>query len=47
MLSDPGIQIVRMPRVITAVGTAKEIGVKVQGMRPSIRVFAGLSPYSG
>jgi hypothetical protein len=47
MLSDAGVEIVRMPRIITAVGAAEEVGVKVQMGRPSIRVFARLSPYSG
>jgi hypothetical protein len=47
MLSEPGIEIIRMPSVITAVRTAEEVGVEVQRMGPSIRVFAKLSPYSG
>ncbi|MDB5690953.1 MAG: hypothetical protein JWO81_16 [Alphaproteobacteria bacterium] len=47
MLSDPGVEIVRMPGIVTAVRATEEIGVEVQRTGPSIRVFARLSPYSG
>jgi hypothetical protein len=47
MLGDSCVEIVGVAGVIAAVGTTEEVSVKVQGLRPSIRVFAGLSPYSG
>ena len=47
MLGDAGIEIVGVPGIIAAVGAAQEVGVKVQWVRPSIRAFAKLSPYSG
>jgi hypothetical protein len=47
MLGDADIEIVCVPGIIAAVRAAQEIGVEVQGIGPSIRVFARLSPYSG
>jgi hypothetical protein len=47
MLGDAYVEIVGMSGIVAAVRATQEIGVEIQGVRPSIRVFAGLSPYSG
>jgi hypothetical protein len=47
MLSDASVEVVGMSGIVAAVRAPQEISVKVQRIGPSIRVFAGLSPYSG